>query len=113
MQRGDVCLAMFPFGDRPGMKLRPVLLLTDAVGAGAEYVAAYISSVLPATQLTTDILLDPADPSRAAIGLRVTSVLRLHKRATIHHTSLQRRLGSADGTTMVKVESVLRNMLAL
>ena len=32
MQRGDIYLAAFPFGDRPGMKLRPVLLLTSSVG---------------------------------------------------------------------------------
>ena len=28
MQRGEMSLASFPFGDVPGMKLRPVLLLT-------------------------------------------------------------------------------------
>jgi hypothetical protein len=27
MQRGEIYLASFPFGDVPGMKLRPVLLL--------------------------------------------------------------------------------------
>jgi hypothetical protein len=29
MAPGDICLASFPFGDAPGMKLRLVLLLTD------------------------------------------------------------------------------------
>src|SRR5664279_3216277 len=33
MRSGEIYLAQFPFGDVPGMKLRPVLLLTGAVGS--------------------------------------------------------------------------------
>jgi hypothetical protein len=32
MLRGDIFLARFPFGDVPGMKLLPVLLLTASLG---------------------------------------------------------------------------------
>jgi len=46
MRPGDIYLANFPFGDTPGMKLRPVLLLTGAVGSIPEILVAYISSVL-------------------------------------------------------------------
>lgn len=60
MQRGEIYLAAFPFGDVAGMKLRPVLLLTAPVGAGNEVIVAYISSVVPGTLLASDILLDPA-----------------------------------------------------
>jgi hypothetical protein len=34
MQPGEIYLARFPFGDVPGMKLRPVLLLTGSIGPG-------------------------------------------------------------------------------
>jgi hypothetical protein len=60
MQRGELYLASFPFGDAPGMKLRPVLLLTGPVGPVPEIVVAYISSVVPATLFSFDILLDPS-----------------------------------------------------
>src|SRR5665811_43841 len=33
MRPGEIYLVQFPFGDVPGMKLRPVLLLTGAVGS--------------------------------------------------------------------------------
>ena len=62
MRRGDVYLASFPFGDAAVMKLRPVLLLTGRVGPGAEVIVASISSVLPASLLDSDILIDPAQP---------------------------------------------------
>ncbi len=48
MHPAEICLASFPFGDTAGMKLRPVLVLSGAVGPIPEVLVAYISSVLPA-----------------------------------------------------------------
>jgi hypothetical protein len=56
MAPGEICLATFPFGDAPGMKLRPVLLLTGPLGSIPEVLVAYISSVVPVTLLPTDVL---------------------------------------------------------
>ena len=63
MQAGDIYLAQFPFGDVPGMKLRPVL--------------------------------------------------RLHKVATIHVSSLARHLGVLDASQQTIVASKLRTFLGL
>jgi hypothetical protein len=35
MRPGEIYLAKFPFGDTPGMKIRPVLLLIDRGHDGA------------------------------------------------------------------------------
>src|SRR5580692_6682317 len=78
MRPGEIFLAQFPFGDVPGMKLRPVLLLTGAVGPIPEVLVAYISSVIPA-------FLDPSMPEFSSTPLKVASMLRLHKVATIHN----------------------------
>lgn len=59
MQRGEIHLAAFPYGDVPGMKLRPVLLLTGPVGSIPEVLVAYISSVKPEPSLPTDLVIDP------------------------------------------------------
>ena len=59
MRPGEIYLAQFPFGDVAGMKLRPVLLLTGTVGPIPEVLVAYISSVVPAQLLASDLLLDP------------------------------------------------------
>jgi hypothetical protein len=59
MQPGEIYLAQFPFGHVPGMKLRPVLLLTGPIGAIPEVLVAYISSVVPIQLLPSDLLLDP------------------------------------------------------
>jgi hypothetical protein len=44
MRPGEIYLAKFPVGDAPGMKIRPVLLLTDPVGAVPEILV--ISSLM-------------------------------------------------------------------
>lgn len=41
MHPGEIYLARFPFGDAPGMKLRPVLLLTGPIGPVPEVLVAY------------------------------------------------------------------------
>ncbi len=113
MQRGEIYLASFPFGDIPGMKLRPVLLLTAPIGPHGEILVAYISSVIPSIQLAPDILLDPDQPDGQATNLKVPSVLRLHKLATIHATNVRRYLGKLSSAVESIVSAKLRTLLKL
>lgn len=113
MSPSEIFLANFPFGDSAVMKLRPVLLLTDPIGTVPEVLVAYISSVIPETMLPTDIVLDPADPRHASTKLKVKSVLRLHKLATIHQRSLARQLGNVSQPLQQEVNDRLRELLCL
>jgi mRNA interferase MazF len=113
MRPGEIYLAQFPFGDTPGMKLRPVLLLTEAVGPIPEVLVAYISSVIPTHALASDLLLDPSQAQFRSTNLKVKSTLRLHKMATIHTSSLARHLGEIDGPTLNTVSNKLRDLLKL
>ena len=56
----------------------PVLLLTGSLGLVPEVLVAYISSVLPAQPLPSDLILDIATPEFQGTHLKVTSALRLH-----------------------------------
>jgi mRNA interferase MazF len=109
----DIYLASFPFGDSAGMKLRPVLLLTEPVGSVPEILVAYISSVIPSDLLATDILLDPNSTEHASTTLKTLSVLRLHKLATIHSSSAVRRLGTVSPAVATDVQAKLRSLLRL
>jgi mRNA interferase MazF len=113
MRRGEIYLAKFPFGDAPGMKLRPVLLLTGPLGAVPEVLVAYISSVIPPRLLPSDLLLNPAVPEFRSTHLKTPSALRLHKLATIHCSSLARYLGNMDGAAWSTVVTKLRELLDL
>ena len=113
MRPGEIYLARFPFGDVPGMKLRPVLLLTESIGSVPEVLVAYISSVLPAQPLPSDLILDPATPEFQGTHLKVVSAFGLHKLATIHCSSLARHLGALESAQHAIVAGKLRALLGL
>jgi mRNA interferase MazF len=113
MSPGEIYLAQFPFGDVPGMKLRPVLLLTGTVGPIPEVLAAYISSVVPTQLLASDLLIDPNKTEFRGTHLKAISTLRLHKLATLHSSSLVRYLGILDMPARALVSTKLREFLRL
>lgn len=113
MAPGEIYLAYFPFGGGPGMKLRPVLLLTPPVGPVPEVLVAYISSIVPLATIPSDIVLDPTRTEHAGINLKTISVVRLHKLATIHQRSLVRHLGKLPSVTLADVFVKLRVLLNL
>lgn len=111
MLHGEIYLAKFPFGDAPGMKLRPVLLLTGPLGPVPEVLVAYISSVIPSQPLPSDMVLDPALPRFRSTNLKISSALRLHKLATIHCSSLVRYLGHLEAEVWPTVTQKLAGLL--
>jgi mRNA interferase MazF len=113
MRPGEIFLAQFPFGDVPGMKLRPVLLLTGAIGSIPEVLVAYISSVIPSQSLPSDVLLDPTKPEFHSTHLKTGSTMRSYKLATIHSSSLARYLGTSDSATFATAANKLKHLLAL
>lgn len=113
MRPGEIYLARFPFGDVPGMKLRPVLVLTGSLGSVPEVLVAYISSVLPVQPLPSDLIVDPSMPAFHGTHLKVISALRLHKLATIHCSSLARHLGALESSQHAIVAGTLRALLGL
>jgi mRNA interferase MazF len=113
MSPGEIYLANFPFGGSPGMKLRPVLLLTNPVGPVPELVTAYISSVIPPSLLPSDLVIDPIRPEYATTHLKATSVIRLHKLASLHSHTFARSLGKISPATALEIEQRLRTLLNL
>jgi mRNA interferase MazF len=113
MRADEIYLAQFPFGDVPGMKLRPVLLLTASIGPVSEVLVAYISSVIPAQLLPSDMIMEPSKPEYLSTHLKIVSALRLHKLATIHASSLVRFLGALDGSILVQAKTKLKTLLAV
>jgi len=113
MKPGEHYLGQFPFGDTPGMKLRPVLVLSAVTGPSAEVLVSYVSSVVPADLLPTDLVIDPRSAADQTTRLKTVSVVRLHKLATIHRTSLVRYLGDLSATRLDDAKARLRAWLGL
>lgn len=113
MSPGEVYMGSFPFGGRPGAKVRPVLLLTGPLGTVPEVLVAYVTSMTSGALMPTDIVLDPSLPDHRGTNLKTKSLLRLHKLATIHQSNLLRYLGKVSAATQSEVETKLRLLLKL
>jgi mRNA interferase MazF len=81
--RHSVVLVPFPFDDLSGIKVRPAVCLTNAIGVHRHIVLAFITSVVPPQPEPTDVMLDSASADFARTGLKVRSALRLHRMVTV------------------------------
>ena len=72
-----------------------------------------ISSVVRGALAPTDYTVDATHPEFPLTGLRVTSVLRRHKLATVERAIFARRLGRVGPQLQAAVDSLLRVVVGL
>jgi mRNA interferase MazF len=112
LARGDVVLTRFPFTDLTGASLRPAVVVSYEQ-IGQDLVLTAISSVVRGTPAPTDYTLETTDPGFALTGLRVTSVIRMHKLAAVERSVIVRRLGRLGPQLEAAVDRLLRMVLGL
>ena len=113
MTRGKIVLVPFPFDDLTAEKVRPALCLTDPIGPHRHVIVAFISSRVPAAVSATDIILDSRQRDFAATGLRVPSVLQLHRLVTLTSALIRRELGQLSPDLRRDVERRLAALFGL
>lgn len=113
LQRGDVVLVTFPFTDLSGSKKRPAVVLQTETPQSVDTILAFISSVLPKTPGKNEIVLLPTQRDFAATGLKVPSVIRLDKLATIDRHLVVRKLGSLTPKRLYQIDEVLLRTLEI
>ena len=96
--KGKIVLIPFPFTDLTATKLRPALILYEGE---KDVVAAFISSRTENPK-TTDITINEKHPEFKQTGLKLPSVIKLDKVATILKTLIVGEIGEA-GTKIKKV----------
>ena len=87
---GAIVLTDFPFTDLSATKRRPALVISSDNMQRTDVIVAYITSVQSADRFTA-----PIAPSRVN-GLKVPSLVRFDKIATIDKRIIAGRIGSAD-----------------
>jgi mRNA interferase MazF len=93
---GSIVLTDFPFTDLSAAKRRPALVISADNARRTDVVVAYITSVPQAQRDTASIAPD------AQNGLKVQSMVRFDKIATIDKTIIAGRLGSADSDWLAR-----------
>lgn len=112
LTRGDVVLTRFPFTDLKGSALRPAVVVSEGE-IGDDVVLVAISSVNRGGHISTDLPVDKKHPEFASTGLRLTSVFRTHKLATVERSIVVRRIGRLGPQLQKKLDELLRRALSL
>ena len=113
MVKGSVVLVPFPFDDLSAAKVRPAVCLTDPIGSHRHIVLAFISSRKPGRLEDSDLMLESTHPDFAVTGLRVSSVLRLHRLMTVSLGIVRRRLGALPAQWLDDVDNRIRTLFRL
>lgn len=92
----SIVLVPFPFDDFTATKVRPALCLTSVIGKCDQIIIAFISSKIPFDLLQSDIVVLTGSTEWEDTGLKVDSVVRLHKMVTIPEKLIKRKLGQIN-----------------
>jgi mRNA interferase MazF len=114
VNKGKVVLVAFPFDDLTTTKVRPAVCLTDALGPHRHVVLDFVSKQrVPDDLLESDIKLEDNSPNFGQAGLKVTSVLRLHRVMTVSEGLVRRELGELAPEWSRQVDDRLRKLFRL
>lgn len=110
MIKHKIVLVPFPFDDLSDSKVRPAICLTNSIGIFNHVIIAFISSKIPDTLLSTDLLMLKNESGFGQTGLSVDSVIRLHKMVTVPRSLIKRELGSIDEEMGLRVRSRINEL---
>lgn len=106
---GKIVLVPFPFTDLTAAKLRPALVLYEGK---SDVVLSFISSKLSARSSDTDIIITSDSIGFTKSGLKVDSVIKLDKIATVLKELIIGELGELDNILKKEVKQKLTKMIS-
>ena len=113
MIKGKIVLVPFPFDNLREAKVRPAVCLTNPIGPHRHVILAFITSRIPADLAETDVILRSEDPDFKVTGLKVTSVIRLHRLMTVSTSLILRELGELPRSKQEEVDDKLHKLFEL
>lgn len=108
--KGKIVLVPFPFTDLTAAKLRPAVVVYEGE---EDVVVAFISSRVPSAPSGVDVLLRKQDAGFDRSGLKVDSLIKLDKIATVLKDLVVGELGELDQRIREEVNRKLLRMLRM
>ena len=107
MKPGDIVLIRFPQTDLQAGKLRPALVVAEVPGRHPDLLLALISSRIYQTVPQFDEIIETNDPDYETTGLKVRSVVRLARLASVESTVINARLGQISPDRLQNIRNRL------
>jgi mRNA interferase MazF len=108
--KGKIVLVPFPFTDLTAAKLRPALVVYEGE---KDAVVAFISSKIPSGLSDVDILISENHTGFKRAGLKVDSVIKLDKIATVLKDLIMGELGELDEDLKKEVNHKLKRIMEI
>ncbi|PIP55429.1 MAG: hypothetical protein COX06_03325 [Candidatus Zambryskibacteria bacterium CG22_combo_CG10-13_8_21_14_all_42_17] len=108
MSKGDIILVPFPFTDLSGQKVRPALVL-HVEEKGEDCIVAFLSSAK--SKRTTYFDLSVVSSNRN--GLKVNSVVKINKIATLQKKIALGQLGRMEPNYIIQINKKLKRLFGL
>lgn len=108
--KGKIVLVPFPFTDLTAAKLRPALVIYEGE---KDVTLAFISSKVPSKLSEVDVLIARKSPGFGKAGLKVDSVIKLDKIATVLKDLIVGELGELDKELRQEVNQKLQKALVI
>jgi len=108
--KGKIVLIPFPFTDLTVAKLRPALVIYEGE---EDVVVASISSKIPFVPSEIDVLITKNDANFSKTGLKVDSVLKLDKIATVLKSLIVGELGELTEELQQEVNQKIKKMMEI
>ncbi len=108
--KGKIVLVPFPFTDLTSAKLRPALVIYEGE---EDAILVFISSQIPSTPSDTDIIITKKDAGFKKTGLKVDSVIKLDKIATVLKDLIIGELGELNEEIKQKINQKLGKIITL
>jgi len=111
MKPGDIVLIRFPQTDLKAGKLRPALVVAVAPGSHADLLLALITSRTYQAVPKFDEIIDHSDSDYTATGLKVRSIVRLARLASVEPSAINARLGNISSKRLRQIRRCLTDWL--
>ena len=102
--KGKIVLVHFPFTDLTAAKLRPALVIQESA---QDVVVAFISSRIPAQLAGSDLFVMVDHPSFPDTGLKVSSVIKFDKIATVSKDLVEGEIGEIPAALARECNSIM------
>ncbi len=113
ISRGTVVLIPFPFTDLSSQRIRPAIVVSSDERRGDDIIVVFISSVISGRINKAEFVIRETNPSFSVTGLKVSSVIKCDKIATLDKRIVIGELGHIPKTLQKEIDSRLRAVLYL
>ena len=111
-KQGKIILVPFPFTDLSGDKVRPALILNHKI-VGDDVTACFISSKAENKAGLCEMIIKTTDTSFSKTGLKLNSIIKVNKIATLDKKVVLGELGELGSRHMTEVKLTLKVYLGL